>query len=63
MNCDNELILIPLLYSAYLLMIGKKTVFCRCWESKKFPLCDGAHGKHNQRCGDNLGPIIITKSE
>jgi len=38
-----------------------KTVFCRCWKSKKFPLCDGAHGKHNKSCGDNLGPLIITK--
>jgi CDGSH-type Zn-finger protein len=26
----------------------KKTVFCRCWKSKKFPYCDGAHAKHNQ---------------
>jgi len=41
--------------------LGNKTVFCRCWQSKKFPLCDGAHGKHNQKCGDNLGPVIITK--
>ena len=41
--------------------LGNKTAFCRCWQSKKFPLCDGAHGKHNQACGDNLGPVIITK--
>lgn len=41
--------------------LGNKTVFCRCWKSKKFPLCDGAHGKHNKACGDNLGPVIITK--
>lgn len=42
--------------------LGNKTVFCRCWKSKKFPLCDGAHGKHNKACGDNLGPLIIIKS-
>ena len=21
--------------------LGPKTAFCRCWKSKKFPLCDG----------------------
>ena len=21
--------------------LGAKTVLCRCWQSKKFPLCDG----------------------
>ena len=41
--------------------LGAKTAFCRCWKSSKFPLCDGAHGKHNQACGDNLGPVIVTK--
>jgi CDGSH-type Zn-finger protein len=28
--------------------LPKKAVFCRCWKSKKFPYCDGAHVKHNQ---------------
>jgi len=41
--------------------LGERTAFCRCWKSKKMPLCDGTHGKHNQACGDNLGPVIITK--
>jgi len=42
--------------------LGAKTVLCRCWKSNKFPLCDGAHGRHNQKCGDNLGPVILTKT-
>ena len=29
------------------LSAGKK-VYCRCWQSDKFPLCDGAHMKHNE---------------
>jgi len=33
--------------------------YCRCWKSKKFPFCDGAHNKHNRECGDNVGPLII----
>jgi len=43
--------------------LGNRTAFCRCWQSAKFPLCDGAHGKHNQSCGDNLGPVIVTKPQ
>lgn len=39
---------------------GEKAVLCRCWQSKKFPYCDGAHLAHNKRTGDNLGPCIIT---
>jgi len=42
--------------------LGDRTVLCRCWQSAKFPLCDGAHGKHNTRCGDNLGPVILKRS-
>lgn len=42
--------------------IGDKKVFCRCWKSKKFPYCDGAHNKHNEETGDNVGPLIIKKS-
>merc|ERR1712212_29374 len=39
--------------------IDTKAVFCRCWKSKKFPYCDGAHAKHNQLTGDNVGPLIV----
>ena len=36
-----------------------KAVMCRCWRSGTFPKCDGAHNKHNQETGDNVGPLII----
>ena len=38
---------------------GKK-VYCRCWYSQTFPLCDGAHMKHNEATGDNVGPLIVS---
>jgi|TARA_B110000196_G_C21117120_1_gene651155 CDGSH-type Zn-finger protein len=31
---------------------GKKAVYCRCWKSGTFPLCDAAHVKHNKETGD-----------
>lgn len=43
--------------------LGDKAVYCRCWRSKKFPFCDGAHAKHNQETGDNVGPLIIKKKD
>jgi CDGSH-type Zn-finger protein len=43
--------------------LPKKAVFCRCWRSEKFPFCDGAHVKHNQATGDNVGPLIVEKSQ
>lgn len=43
--------------------LGNKAVFCRCWRSKKFPYCDGAHAKHNEATGDNVGPLIIQDSK
>lgn len=43
--------------------LGDKAVYCRCWRSKKFPFCDGAHAKHNEETGDNVGPLIIKRKE
>ena len=41
------------------LKTGDKKVYCRCWLSGTFPLCDGAHAKHNEETGDNVGPLIV----
>ena len=27
---------------------GDKKVYCRCWKSAKFPLCDASHAAHNK---------------
>lgn len=43
--------------------ITEKAVFCRCWRSKNWPYCDGAHGQHNNECNDNVGPLVITKKK
>jgi len=43
--------------------IGKQKCFCRCWKSKSFPYCDGSHNKHNQDTGDNVGPLLVKKTE
>lgn len=43
--------------------LGNKSVFCRCWRSKKFPYCDGAHVAHNKECNDNVGPLILQRRE
>ncbi|KAG0553675.1 hypothetical protein M758_12G030200 [Ceratodon purpureus] len=35
--------------------------YCRCWRSETFPLCNGAHVKHNKETGDNVGPLLLKK--
>lgn len=34
---------------------------CRCFASSKFPLCNGAHNKHNEDHCDNAGPIVLKR--
>lgn len=29
-------------------------------QSETFPLCNGAHMKHNEATGDNVGPLIVS---
>ena len=37
----------------------EKTIkICRCWQSKKFPYCDGTH-KHLVEAGDVVGPFVV----
>jgi CDGSH-type Zn-finger protein len=39
---------------------GKRVAFCRCWQSSKFPYCDGAHRKVNAEADDNVGPVVVS---
>ncbi len=41
--------------------LADSVAFCRCWRSKKFPFCDGAHNAHNKLTGDNVGPLCLSK--
>jgi CDGSH-type Zn-finger protein len=34
---------------------GERAALCRCWQSKKFPYCDGSH----RELSDSVGPVII----
>ena len=42
-----------------MLKSGDKVALCRCWQSKKFPYCDGCHRAYNQANSDALGPVIV----
>ena len=40
-----------------------RIAYCRCWQSKRFPLCDGSHRAYNAEHGDALGPLIIDSTD
>ena len=42
---------------------GNRLAICRCWQSKSFLFCDGAHRQWNESTGDSLGPIIVERGE
>lgn len=33
--------------------------YCRCWQSKNFPYCDGSHRQYNATHDDHLGPVLV----
>ncbi len=39
--------------------VGQTVAICRCWQSEKFPYCDGTHRKINAETGDKVGPAIV----
>ena len=39
--------------------INGRVAICRCWQSNKFPYCDGSHNQYNQDNADALGPLIV----
>ncbi|CAJ0955623.1 unnamed protein product, partial [Mesorhabditis belari] len=41
---------------------GQLRTFCRCWKSKNWPYCDGAHKAHNKETGDNVGQLRILET-
>lgn len=44
-------------------MPKKRVSLCRCWKSKKWPLCDGAHKYHNKDNNDKAGPVVLVWNE
>lgn len=53
----------PKVVDSQKLQSGEKAVYCRCWKSQTFPLCDGSHVKHNEQFGDNVGPLIVNRKK
>lgn len=38
---------------------GTTLHLCRCWQSAKFPHCDGTHKKVNKDKGEIVGPVVV----
>lgn len=36
-----------------------KILNCFGYPTGTFPFCDGTHAKHNEKTGDNVGPLIV----
>lgn len=62
-NCDIKMDCAKVVDTIDIEDIDGKAVLCRCWKSQKFPYCDGTHTKHNKETGDNVGPIIVKKTQ
>ena len=45
------------------IVLKDKVAICRCWQSKRFPFCDGSHHQFNQDNADSVGPIIVKTDE
>lgn len=43
--------------------IEGRVAICRCWQSSKFPFCDGSHHAFNEKNSDNLGPLIVNTED
>ena len=41
------------------IVVEGRVALCRCWQSSRFPYCDGAHRQYNAEHGDRLGPVIV----
>jgi CDGSH-type Zn-finger protein len=56
LNADNAFAM----KASYDITTGKKAAVCRCWKSKKHPLCDGSHNAFNKETGSNIGPLVVS---
>merc|ERR1712087_587992 len=41
------------------LAVDGEKKFCRCFQSKQFPFCDGTHVELNKQGVTNVGPVVV----